>query len=81
MICDNFCSLRKEVVETGEGIWFAMTLDTGEEQVVRLHRVNVVAGEGGPAIEVVRRERPGEVQTIALARIRGMRPMHFEQGA
>jgi hypothetical protein len=81
MACGDYCTLRKEVVETGEGVWFAMTLGTGEEAVVRLHRVNVVAGECGPAIQVVRRDAPGEVWTVALACIREIRFLGREQGA
>jgi hypothetical protein len=78
MDCSAWCALRKEVIETGEGVWFVLSLDTGGEETVRLHRVNVVTGPGGPAIEVVPRDRPGEVRRVPLASIRGMRPVRTE---
>ena len=73
MACGDYCTLRKEVVETGEGVWFAIALDSGEEVVARLHRVSVVNSESGPAIQIVPLGAPGEVRTVALARVRGLR--------
>jgi len=75
MSCDSFCTLRKEVIQSGEGVWFEMTLVSGERAVVRLHRVNVVSGKSGPAIQVVRREGDKRMWEIPLSQIRGMRPV------
>lgn len=70
MDCDDFCTLRKEVIRTGEGVWYRMSLENGEAAVVRLHRVNVVAGTAGPALQVVRRGSERDVIEVPLARIR-----------
>ena len=74
-MCDGYCSLRKEVIESGQGVWFEMILTSGEREVVRLHRVNVINGSAGPAFLIVGRSDESRVREIPLSSIRGMRPV------
>jgi len=75
MCSSHYCSLRKEVIETGGyGIWWTLSLRTGEIYKVKLKTVAIAMTPQGSAITVFTKENPSEERQIPLADVKDLRP-------
>ena len=74
-ICDSpFCSVRKELIETGSGwLWWKVTMHSGEIHRVRLLETWVNMGAAGPYIKVCTEEEPNRTWRMDLTLVKDMR--------